>query len=510
MLGSVKVPRAKAARLTDPVERAVADACAGAAPLFSPGAKVLCACSGGADSVALASALALHARASGRLSVALGHVDHGLRPRSVDEAEGVRALAQRLEVPFYLRRLTGLAGRLSEKGLEAAAREARYAALVALCGAAGTELIATAHTRSDQAETLLLRLARGAGPGALAGVRRVRSIGGLRVVRPLLDVPRAATERYCARHGLSFTRDPHNLDPRRARTRIREELPRLAALLNPRLEEALAGAAALLADEDELMGSLARERLQESRVPGGFAAAALRALPAALLRRCLLAAAAEAGVRPERTHLARIGTLLRKGAGSVELPLGRAAVESGVLRLTAAGTRGARPSAERGLGKVAIPGPGRYAWGDAMLEVTVSGGERGPEGAALPAAQGAVQLDGARAPFPWLLRTVRPGDRFRPGGGREKKVSDLLIDARVPRSRRPALALLEDARGALFFVEGLRPGEPARGAQRPAISVKVCRSPRELDPSEVGLCPVKRPSAPRASMAPHRSDEEQR
>jgi tRNA(Ile)-lysidine synthase len=508
----MKARRAKAARQTDPVERAVADACTGAASLFSAGAKVLVACSGGADSVALASALALQARASGRLSVALGHVDHGLRPRSRDEAEGVRALAERLEVPFFLRRLSGLAGKLSELGLEAAAREARYAALVALCGEAGTELIATAHTRSDQAETLLLRLARGAGPGALAGVRRVRSIGGLRVVRPLLVVPRAATERYCARHGLSFTRDPHNLDPRRARTRIREELPRLAALLNPRLEEALAGAAALLADEDELVGSLAAERLEEARVPGGFAAETLRALPAALLRRCLLAAAAEAGVRPERTHIERIGALLRKGSGSVELPLGSAAVESGVLRLSAAASQGARPAAGAGPGpgEVAIPGPGRYGWGDAMLDVTVSGGEPEAGAGALPAALGAIQVDGARAPFPWLLRTLRPGDRFRPGGGREKKVSDLLIDARVPRSLRPALVLLEDARGALFFVEGLRPGEAARGALRPAISVQVCRSRRELDPSQDGLSPVKRAGAPRASMHPHRADEEQR
>jgi tRNA(Ile)-lysidine synthase len=509
MLPLMKVPRAQVARETDKVQRAVADACSGEQPLFSPGGRVLVACSGGADSVALSSALALRARASGRLFIALGHVDHGLRARSAEEAEGVRALAGRLEVPFFLRRLTGLAGKLSEMGLEAAAREARYAALVELCNEAGTELIATAHTRSDQAETILLRLSRGAGPGALAGVRRVRSIGQIRVVRPLLLVPRAATERYCERHALPFTRDPHNLDPRRARTRIREELPRLAALLNPRLEEALAGAAALLADEDELLGSLAAERLDAARVPGGFAAAALRALPPALLRRCLLAAAAEAAVRPERTHLERMGALLRKGSGSVELPLGRAALESGVLRL-AAGSRGARGAAAGALREVAVPGPGRYGWGGAMLEVTQSEGDGEAGGGALPDAQGAIQVDGARAPFPWLLRTPRPGDRFRPGGGREKKVSDLLIDARVPRSLRPSLALLEDARGALFFVEGLRPGEAARGALRHGISVRLCRSGRELDPFKDGLTPVKRAGAPRASMHPHRPDEEQR
>jgi tRNA(Ile)-lysidine synthase len=512
MLARMKVPRAEDARQTDMVDGAVAEACAGEQPLFSPGARILVACSGGADSVALSSALAVRAAGSGARFVALGHVDHGLRARSADEAEGVRALAERLSLPFFLSRLTGLAGKLSEMGLEAAAREARYAALVALCGEAGTELIATAHTRSDQAETLLLRLARGAGPGALSGVRRVRSIGQVRVVRPLLGVPRAATERYCERHALPFTRDPHNLDPRRARTRIREELPRLAALLNPRLEEALAGAAALLADEDELLSSLAAQQLDAARVAGGFAAAALRALPPALLRRCLLAAAAEAGLRPERTHLERIGALLRKGSGAVDLPLGRAAVESSVLRFAEA-SKGAREAAAEALREVAVPGPGRYCWGGAMLEVTQTGadGEGEASGAALPDdAQDALRVDGARAPFPWLLRSPRPGDRFRPGGGREKKVSDLLIDARVPRSLRSSLALLEDARGQLFFVEGLRPGEVARGAPRPGISVRVWRKGRELDPFKNGLTPVKRAGSPRASMHSHRPDEEQR
>lgn len=508
MLARMKVRHPRAARSSDPVEAAVRAAVAGTPALLPTGSTVLVACSGGADSVALSCALARHARESGSLRVALGHVDHGLRAASADEAESVRALARRLEVPFFLRQLSGLAGRLSEQGLEAAAREARYAALVSLCSEASAQSIATAHTRSDQAETVLLRLARGAGPGALAGVRRVRAIGALRVVRPLLGVPRSATERYCADLGLPFTRDPHNQDPRRARTRVRTELPRLAALLNPRLEEALAGAAALLADEDELMGALAAARLEEARASGGFAAAALRALPLALLRRCLLLAAAEARARPERTHLERIGQLLRKGSGSVALPLGRAALESGVLRF-AGGPPERPPPAPAALAPIAVPGPGRYAWGAAVVEVNAGDGPTAPA-AETPGGPAWLQIDAARAPFPWVLRAVRAGDRFRPGGGREKKVSDLLIDARVPRLRRASLALLEDAGGGLFFVEGLRPGAAARGALQRRIWLHVRREGRELDRSGDGLTPVKRAGAPRASMLPHRPDEESR
>src|SRR6266851_1490611 len=230
------------------VEGAVA---AAVGKLIPCGETLLVACSGGADSVALAAAVA---RTDG-VRGAVGHVDHGLRPESAQEAGKVGALAERLGLPFFLERIEGL--RIRGPGLEAAAREARYAALGRLAQRAGARFVATAHTRRDQAETLLLRLARGAGPGALAGVRRKRALApGIELVRPFLDVPREATEAYCRAHGLEFVTDPHNSDPARARARLRAAWPALLEL-NPRLEEALAGAAAVLADEDELLSGLA-------------------------------------------------------------------------------------------------------------------------------------------------------------------------------------------------------------------------------------------------------------
>src|SRR6266478_4738498 len=172
---------------------------------------VLVACSGGADSVALAASAA-------RVGVpcAIGHVDHGLRPTSALEAERVRELARLLGTPFFLRRVEDL--HLQGEGLEAVARQARYAALREIAHLAGTPVVATAHTRRDQAETLLLRLIRGAGPGALAGVRRRRPLmAGVELARPLLDVPRAATEAYCVFRGLHWVDDPHNADLARTR-----------------------------------------------------------------------------------------------------------------------------------------------------------------------------------------------------------------------------------------------------------------------------------------------------
>jgi tRNA(Ile)-lysidine synthase len=418
---------------------------------------VLVACSGGADSVALAAAAAqVGARC------AIGHVDHGLRPSSGVEAERVRELARTLGVPFFLHQINGL--NVRDGGLEAAARTARYAALEQLARTAETPAVATAHTRRDQAETILLRLVRGAGPGALSGIRRRRPLAaGIELVRPLLDVSRAATEAYCAARGLTWVDDPHNTDPARTRARLRALWPALLAL-NPRLEEALAGASATFAEEDELLNALAQAGAH---------------LHPALRRRALVGAAAERGAHPERRHLQAIVRLLERGEGAVDVPGGRAVV-----------TFEPRRSPPDRPGEVAVPAPGRYQWGSRALEVEAAPGS-------------GVDVDVTQAPFPWTLRGQRPGDRFRPAGGRSKKVADLWIDARIPRERRSSLGLLTDANGRVFWVEGLRPGAPCgRG-------VHSFQLRPEMKPSDGPLPSRRRHESRSATMRP-RPDEESR
>ncbi|HEY6910343.1 MAG TPA: tRNA lysidine(34) synthetase TilS [Myxococcales bacterium] len=438
--------------LANSVEQAVASG-------LPSGDKVLVACSGGADSSALAAA---SVRVG--LRCVIGHVDHGLRPESASDAERVRELARRLEVPFLTFRIQFL--NIKRLGMEAAAREARYAALEQLARQAGAPVVATAHTRRDQAETVLLRLIRGAGPGALSGIRRTRPLGqGVDLVRPLLDVPRAATEAYCAAQGIEYLDDPHNLDPARARTRLRSLWPALLAL-NPRLEEALCAAAATFADEDALLARLAASGAH---------------LHPALQRRALVAQAAEAGLRPEREHVEALLRLLEKG-GSVDLPGGRARVtfERG----------GARP-VEEAAAAVAVPGPGDYAWGRRALHVAAGRAE-------------GTGVDLTEAPFPWTLRGKRPGDRFRPAGGRTRKVSDLWIDAHIPREDRTGLAVLADAHGRLFWVEGLRPGAACRSNGAVSFSMGP-----EMKPSDGPLACRRRPESHSATMV-QRPDEEPR
>jgi len=436
--------------LADSVEPAVSSG-------LSPSTNVLIACSGGRDSVALAaSAVRLNVRC------AIGHVDHGLRRESASEAERVRELAKRLGTRFYLKKINEL--NLSAEGLEAAARTARYSALTVLAHEASATAVATAHTRTDQAETLLLRLFRGAGPGALAGVRRRRALApGVELLRPLLDVSRAATEAYCRAQGLDWVDDPHNADPARARTRIRALWPKLLEL-NPRLEEALAGAAELFAEEDEFLNALAQRGADQHP---------------ALQRRALLLAANDAGLRPERHHLEAILRLLDRGEGALDVPGGRAVVKF----------ERRRPPHPRPA-EVAIPAPGRYQWGARVLEIAGSSGE-------------GVEVDVTEAPFPWTLRGRRPGDRFRPGGGRAKKVADLLIDAHIPKDVRDQLALLADAKGRVFWVEGLRPSAACRSG---GASFRLLP---EMKPSD-GPLPSRRRHESRSATMDPRPDEEPR
>lgn len=321
------------------VGQAVVESFATSPPLIAAGARLLIACSGGADSVALLAATAqvMRDRPDLELRVAAGHVDHGLRGSSADEAAQVRAVAERLGVPAFVCRVSDLTDEIAVHGLEAAARTARYAALAGLAAEAGADVVLTGHTRRDQAETLLLRLARGAGPGSMAGVRERRALTpSISLVRPLLAVPRASTEALCAQLGLPVLSDPHNDDQARSRTKVRSAFAELSRLLNPRLEEALAGAAALFAAEDDLLGQLAAEGLAKAEAgQDSYRADGLAALHPALQRRALLLAASLAGGRPERAHLETLMILVRRkrqdGPSGLDLPGARVSVARGVL-----------------------------------------------------------------------------------------------------------------------------------------------------------------------------------
>jgi tRNA(Ile)-lysidine synthase len=301
---------------------------------------VLVACSGGADSVALAAALAFEARDAG-VRVGGVTVDHGLQPGSDERAGETARLLRRLGLdPVLVHRVqVGVDG-----GPENAARTARYGALAAAADAHGAR-IALGHTLDDQAETVLLGLGRGSGPRSVAGMVEDRVVAGVAWWRPLLGVRRATTRQACADQELPVWDDPWNTDPAYTRVRVRGEvLPLLEDVLGGGVAPALARTAAQLREDldalDDLAGAELRRLVDDTGLPAGDVAS----LPAALRRR-VLRGWLLAGAVPDlqAVHLAAVDALLTRwrGQGRIDLPGGAGVVRaSGRLVLLPPGTTG--------------------------------------------------------------------------------------------------------------------------------------------------------------------------
>jgi tRNA(Ile)-lysidine synthase len=300
---------------------------------IGPGAELVVAFSGGADSLALLALLA-HLPDGVRPAVEAIHVDHGLRPESAQEAAAALALARALGVRARVLRVD-VSGR---GGVEEAARKARYRALAR---AAGGRPVATAHTLDDQAETVLLRLARGAGLRGVSGMRASATVAGARIVRPLLQVRRAALRAVVDRLGLRPIEDPTNADRRFARNRLRAEvIPALEAIA-PGSVRAIARFAALAAEDEAYLAARAR---RSAGAQSELLVARLQRMPLPLRRRALRDRIEAAGGRPPAA--ARIEEVLRLldrgGDGELHLPGGvLVSVRAGVFR-AASGPTGRR------------------------------------------------------------------------------------------------------------------------------------------------------------------------
>lgn len=257
---------------------------------------IILAASGGADSTALVVGSGLLARRLGA-AFTVACLDHGLRPEAPAEVERVAQLARRLGLPFATRQLALGSG----PGLEERAREARYGALEELRLGLGAAWVATAHTASDQAETLLMRLGRGSALKGAAGILERR--GSL--VRPLLFATRAQVRAFLEDQRESWVEDPMNADPAFLRVRVREQVvPALEAAFDAGVTTRLARFAALAAEDDLALAALADERWPAvSLSDGNLSAAALVEAPRPFARRWLARYLTERGVPLDFTLL---------------------------------------------------------------------------------------------------------------------------------------------------------------------------------------------------------------
>jgi tRNA(Ile)-lysidine synthase len=284
---------------------------------------VMVACSGGTDSLALAAATAFVAP---RLGLAFGliTVDHQLQPGSAEQAKSVAAWAAAAGFAPAVVETVEVDG---AGGPEAAARDARYEALVRVARDHGTDAVLLGHTRDDQAETVLLALLRGAGPKGLAAMPARRDVCGVALLRPLLDVSREQTAAACAALDLRPWHDPHNLDPAYGRVRVRGLLAELSATLGPAVVANLARTAGLVAADNAALDAFASAALASAMTEDGLAVAPLIELAPALRTRVLRAWARSLGAPGAALSHRHVGALdalvvAWRGQGPVHLPAG--------------------------------------------------------------------------------------------------------------------------------------------------------------------------------------------
>ncbi|MBX3100574.1 MAG: tRNA lysidine(34) synthetase TilS [Salinibacterium sp.] len=299
---------------------------------------VLVALSGGPDSLALAAAAAFEAPRAGFTAGAV-IVDHGLQPGSTDAAARAATHATALGLdPVVVKPVTvGTDG-----GPEAAARSARYTALESAAAEFGAVAVLLGHTLDDQAETVLLGLARGSGAASLQGMAAVSGL----YVRPLLGIRRTTTVQFCADARLDPWLDPQNDDPAYARVRVRRHvLPMLEDELGPGIAEALARTAEQLREDaealDHFAAEIAEDLAEHSEAGISLPVRALEVQPAALRQRLIrLAVASEFHVSLSRAQTLEVARLVTDwhGQGPLDLPGFTAARVDGWIRLAAEGT----------------------------------------------------------------------------------------------------------------------------------------------------------------------------
>ncbi len=294
--------------------------------MLSEGSAILVACSGGGDSVALLRAL-VALRDSFGWSLFVASIDHGLREASSDEVGWVGRLAESLGLPFVGRRIEVGSG-----NLQAEAREARYRALHAVREETGASVIATGHTLDDQAETVLSRVFRGRGIRSLRSIAPVREDG---VVRPLIDVSRAAARGALDGWQQSFLEDPSNADERFERVRFRRLLATLEGE-HPGIRAHLAQ----LSDEARGCAELL-ERGDMVEASRGDVSELKRLSPEARSLRIRDWASEVTGRSLGKRHVAQLADLVRNSRGEVLLGGGwRAIVDAGTLVFLESGAKG--------------------------------------------------------------------------------------------------------------------------------------------------------------------------
>jgi tRNA(Ile)-lysidine synthase len=411
--------------------------------MWRPETRVVAAMSGGSDSVGMLLLLHDLHRANELRLHGVAHFNHLIRHEADDDERFCRELADRLGVPFASARIDVPAlARAEKRSVEMAARMARRRFLDETLRASGGDVVATAHTQDDQAETVLLRLMRGAGARGMGGIAPRRD----RRIRPVLCATRLDLRRELDSRGQAWREDASNADLANVRNRVRHQLlPYLEEHFNPSARKALARAADAARADDNLLERMAAAAsvavIERAGDTVSIDADALRLLPEAIQRRVVRHALAHAQARAVtdadvQAVMARMEHFRRK---VVLVP------------------RATEPFS------LVLPVPGevrtRAGW---VIEA-----KPGDHPQARPGTPDVAQIDAAVARGPLIVRNRRAGDRIRPVGlGGTKKLQDLLVDKKVARHERDDVPIVTDRDERIIWVAGHVLGEEFRVTER--------------------------------------------
>ena len=400
---------------------------------IQPGDHVICAVSGGADSVALLFGLYL-LREKLQFTLSAAHFNHQLRAEESDRDEAfVRALCDRYDIPLAVGTAPVTPGK---KGLEAAARDARYSFFATLSGK-----IATAHTAGDNAETVLMHLVRGTGLSGLGGIAPVSG----NLIRPMLGITRQEVLDFLQEYCLQFVTDSSNNTDAFLRNRLRHRVMPLLEQENPRLAENLSAMALQLRQDEAFLREAAAEQTT-------LEVDALRQMAPALRVRILEAFLKENGVRePEYRHIAMAESLIAS-----QKPSARAEFPGGVIVERCYGSLRVMPQCQ--LEPMLLPCPGEVVLPQLGIKIICR-----------PAEQIINTADTftLASSGPVWLRSRLSGDEMRLPGG-TKSLKKIYIDRKIPASQRPIVPVLADEAGVLG-VYGIGANQNRIPAELPAV-----------------------------------------
>lgn len=408
--------------------------------MLRPGERVVVGLSGGADSVALT-----HVLVSLGYDVRAVHINHMIRGEQADEDESfVRTLCRQLGIELTVEHIdVPLRASQLGIGLEMCGRICRYECFDR---AAQGDKIATAHTLSDNAETVLMNLTRGC---SLSGLRGIPPIRG-NIIRPLINSTRADIERYCEENRLSFVTDSTNSDIVYTRNRVRlRVIPELCAV-NPSFAQAVGRMSRSAAVDEQYLSACAQQALDDC----AGSVRAMAQLPESILRRVLMLECSRAGVdEPDYPHLLALADAVRTGSGCVQLSGGiDARIGTDKLTFAKAHTeRCAGWSVPFSIGETILP-DGRTMSTRIVRRSEIQSQENINNVLTKQALDYDTILSMNFLPDSAVVRTRREGDRFKPIGRPTKKLKKLLSEAKIPLGERDALTIIESD-GDILWLE---------------------------------------------------------